>query len=202
MENPALEKIAKTIKNWWVPLVIGILLILLSIYVFQHPIANFVALAMFFSIMLILSGIASMAFAWVNRQAMHGWGWNFGGGVLEAILGFFLLSRPGITMVILTFLLGFWLLFRGAYLVSMAFEMKDYQLPNWGWVLTGGVLTTILAIMVIFKPAVGAIAISVWIGLGLLMSGIFTVVVALMLRRVKHAAIDVRDRVKEKFEED
>ena len=194
MNNP-IEAIGQRIKNWWVPVLIGVLLILMAIYVMANPVGSLLGLAMFFSIMLIASGLASMAFAWVNRNVMTGWGWNFGGGILELLLGVVLLNRPGATMAILTLLLGFWLIFRSAYGISMAFEMRDYRIKNWGMVLVGGIITGILALCVIFDPFAGAVVISIWIGLALLTSGMFTIFIGFTLRRIKLRINDAKDRV-------
>ena len=200
MDKNLVTQIGNTVKNWWVLLLVGVLLIILSVVVFMNPVANLLTLATFFSAMLVISGIASAWFSFQNRDALNGWGWNFGGGVLELVLGMVLLSHPGVTMVIMTFLLGFWLIFRGVYLISLAFEMRDYQLPNWGWVLFGGIITAVLAVIVILNPFAGAAAISVWISLGLLTAGLFTVFMSLMLRKAKGRLGDLRERVQERME--
>jgi len=47
------QKAASSVKNWWIYLIIGVFLILSSIYIFMTPLASFVSLALVFSIMML-----------------------------------------------------------------------------------------------------------------------------------------------------
>lgn len=191
MEN-ALQTTRAAVKNWWIPLLLGIGLIALGFWVFRNPGGTLLGLATFFTIMLFFSAIISIVFAVSNRETLQGWGWTLAGGVLELMIAFVLLRNPALAGLALNFLLGFWVMFRGITLVSLSFEMRDYDLANWGWVLVGGILASLLAFFILIDPLTGAVTIAVWAGLALIMAGIVNIFVSLMLRKVKLKVKDLK----------
>lgn len=183
MEN-AISKIGETLKYWWVGVLLGILFLLLGFWVLQSPIESFVTFAIYFAIAYIISGIGAMAFSISNRESLDGWGWQLAGGILELILGIALLANPGVSMVVLAFFVGFWLLFRGFSTISIAVELKRDGGKNWGWILFSGILTTILAFMVLLNPLYAVSTLSIFVGLALVMAGVAQIVIGLQVRKV------------------
>lgn len=183
MEN-AISKIGETLKYWWVGVLLGILFLLLGFWVLQSPVESFVTFAIYFAIIYIVSGIGAIAFSISNRESLDGWGWQLAGGILELILGIALLANPGASMIVLAFFVGFWLLFRGFSAISISFELKRDGVKNWGWILFSGVLTTILAFMVLVNPLYAVSTLSIFVGLALVMAGIAQIVIGFQIRKV------------------
>lgn len=183
MEN-VLSKIKKVIKHWWIGVLLGILFVLLGIWVIQTPIESFITFAIYFAIVYILGGIGAIVFSISNREALEGWGWQLAGGILQLVLGFALLANPGVSMVVLAFFVGFWLLFQGISTISIAVELKKEGQKNWGWVLFSGVLTAILAFMVLVNPLYAVSMLSIFIGLSLIMAGIAQILIGIEMKKV------------------
>ena len=190
MEN-ALSKISHVIKYWWVGVLLGILFLLLGIWVLQSPIESFVTFAIYFAITYIISGIGAIAFSISNREALDGWGWQLAGGILELIMGIALLANPGVSMIVLSFFVGFWLLFRGFSTISIALELKRDEAKNWGWTLFSGILTTILAFMVLLNPLYAVSTLSIFIGLSLIMAGVAQIMIGFQVRKVSKKVKEV-----------
>ena len=55
MNTSPLEAAAYSIKHWYLPLLIGLVLLLLGIYVFITPLASYLALSLIFSISFLVS---------------------------------------------------------------------------------------------------------------------------------------------------
>lgn len=195
MEHNVLRGAAKAVKNWWLLALLGICLVLLGFWVFRNPGGTLLGLATFFSIMLFISSISSIVFALTNRETMQGWGRNLAGGIFELLIAIVLLRNPLIAGLALNFLIGFWIMFRGINLISMGLELRNYGLENWGWVFGGGVLASILAFCILLDPLTGAVTVAVWAGMSLIMAGIFNIFVAMILRRVKLKAGEIKDFV-------
>jgi len=195
MEHNVLKGAAKAVKNWWILALLGVCLILLGIWVFRNPGGTLLGLATFFSIMLFISSISSIVFAITNRETLQGWGRNLAGGILELLIAIVLLRNPLVAGLALNFLIGFWVMFRGINLISMSLELRNYGLPNWGWIFGGGLLASILAFFILIDPFAGAVTIAVWAGMSLIMAGAFNIFVALTLRRVKLKAGEIKDFV-------
>lgn len=200
MTGEIINKASKAIQNWWLPLLLGIGLILLGFWVFRNPAGTLEGLALFFAIMLLVSSVASIIFSITNRDTLDGWGWNLAGGILELFIAVVLLNNPGVAVLALNFLIGFWVMFRGIMLISFATEMRDHQIQGWGWTLGGGILTAILAFCIFIDPLVGAISVAVLIGMALILAGILHVVVGLVLRKTKLRIREVRSDIREAFD--
>ena len=62
---------------------------------------------------MLVSGLFEIAFALANKKGISSWGWYLAGGIIDLILGIFLMASPGLSMEVLPFVLAFWIMFRG-----------------------------------------------------------------------------------------
>ena len=107
------ERISSAVKNWWVSLLLGLLYILIAICLMFTPMASYVALSLLFSVAMFVSGTLEILFAVSNRKHISSWGWYLAGGIIDLILGIYLMASPELSMTVLPFILAFWLMFRG-----------------------------------------------------------------------------------------
>jgi len=191
----AMSKVTHSVKNWWIFLVIGILMIIGAIWMFKTPIESFVGLTVFFSMLIFISGILTIIYAIGHRDEIENWGLYLGGGILDIIVGFILLKYPGVTMVLFSLFVGFWLLFRGIFMISSSFKMKKEGVHNWGWILVFGILTTIFAFFAIINPIVGASYLVFTLAFAFLLLGIGNIFISLQLRKVKGKVGDLKEDV-------
>ncbi len=175
----------KTIRNWWLLTVIGIGLVVLGIWVYKNPIENYVALSALFSAMIFVSGIMEVGFALSNRKIMKDWGWQLAGGLFDLIIGFVLITRPELSMLVLPIIFGIWLIFRGMIQVSRGFLLKQYQYAGWWWSVIGGILVIIFGFFVANNPLFGSITIVTWTSLSLIFLGILTVAFSFLVKRIQ-----------------
>ncbi len=191
MENlDAVKKeIQGNVRHWWVMLLIGVLFIGMSFYVFANPVASYVALAMFFAAIILVSGIFQLIFSIVNRENISGWGWQLTMGIIETFIGIALFSNFEITLQILPLYVGFWLMFRSFMLIGFSFEMKSHDVPNWGWYLAYGIVLIIFSWLIIIHPLLGGITIIIWTGTAFMVSGIIHVALSFKLKNVEKKLI-------------
>ena len=192
----AISKLSGAIKNWWVFLIIGVLLLIGSFWMFSSPVEAFVGLAGFFSALIFISGLFTVFFAFTNREDIDNFGLYLAGGVLDIIMGFILLKYPGLTIVLFSLFVGFWLLFRGIGTISIAFKIKKEEDSNWGWILFFGILTALFALLAIINPLIGASYLVYTLALALLFLGIANIYLALRLKKVKSGISDVKQNIK------
>jgi len=186
MENlkSTIEEIRTDIKNWWALLILGILFIGMGIFVFVHPLESYLTLAVFFAVTMLVSGIFQFWFAVSNRNEIEGWGWQLALSIMEIIIGVILMSNMGLTMVILPFYVGFWLLFRSFALIGFSFEMKSYKINDWGYYLALGILLVLLSWFIILNPLFGGLTIVTWTAVALIVAGITQIMLSLRLKKV------------------
>src|SRR5216684_2551730 len=114
MNTSPLEAAVNSIKHWYIPLIIGLVLILLGVYVFVTPLASYLTLSIVFSASFLVSGILQITFSIANSKELNSWGWYLAGGILYALFGILLVSRPEISITTLPFVVGFFVLFKSA----------------------------------------------------------------------------------------
>jgi uncharacterized membrane protein HdeD (DUF308 family) len=180
-----LDSISSTIKNWWWFIIKGILLIAAGIAIFSRPLEGYVGLSILFSIVIIGSGFTQIFFASANSNVIKGWGWTLVSGILDVVIGGYLLTFPAVTMATLPFILGFWLLFRSFFLMGIAFDLKNWGTQDWGWVLFGGILVTALGFLVLYYPGAGAISIIYVSGSAFVLAGVVNIYLSVKLKGVK-----------------
>ncbi|MBS1656627.1 MAG: DUF308 domain-containing protein [Bacteroidetes bacterium] len=179
------NSIKHEIKNWWWFLIVGLISLATGIIIFANPAATYIGLSFLFSLIMAGTGLSQIVFAVSERHSMKNWGWTLVSGILDFALGTFLMIFPFITMATLPFFVGFYLLFRGIYLIGASIELNSIGIKGWGWVLIGGIILFALAFLTLYYPAIGALGIITYSGYAFIVSGIFSIVLALQLRAVK-----------------
>jgi uncharacterized membrane protein HdeD (DUF308 family) len=147
----------------------GILTILLGILAIGSPFFFGTMVSMLVAFILIASGVAQTIYAFqagsLGRGIMK---FLFGG--LTVIVGIVMVGQPGLALVTLTMILGIYFLVDGLTTVVAAFHIKPKQ--GWGWLLFNGIVTLVLAWMIIGGwPVSGVWAIGILVGVRLLFSG-------------------------------
>jgi len=188
-----ISKVTGTVKNWWVFLIMGVLLLISAYWMFTTPVESFVGLASLFSALIFVSGLFSVFFALTNKEDIDNFGLYLAGGVLDVIIGFILLKYPGLTIVLFSMFIGFWLLFRGFNMISVAFKIKSAGDENWGWILVFGILIVIFAMMSIINPLIGASYLVYTLAFTLLLFGFANIALSLRLRRLKSTVKDLKE---------
>lgn len=135
-----IDKFKSTLKHWYVPLIIGILLILLGIISIMTPLATYVAISMFISVAFLFTGILQIVFAVSNRNDIDGWGWQLAAGIIYTLLGLYIVINPAITMVTLPFVIAFFTFIQAIFGIATAIEFQQIKLKGWGWMLFWAIL--------------------------------------------------------------
>jgi uncharacterized membrane protein HdeD (DUF308 family) len=183
--NTLSDAISSSVKNWWWFIIKGLLLITAGAAIFARPLEGYVGLSILFSIVILGVGLTQIFFSIGNSDLLKGWGWTFASGIIDVIIGIYLLSFPIVTMATLPYIVGFWLMFRSFYLIGSSFDLKTLGVPGWGWLLAGGILLLILAFGILYYPAAGAVSIIAYSGSAFFVAGIFNIVLAIKFRTIK-----------------
>jgi len=176
-------------KNWWLLLLKGIVLIVLSFLVFRHPVEALVGLSVFIGVALLLTGIFQIIAGFMVRGVDDNWGWRLAEGIIDVIFAIVLLSNPGVTAAVFPFIVGIWMIVYGVMIFSGSFKSKKEGDGNWWLSLLGGIITVLLGWFVMTDLFAGTLAITIWIGIGLLMLGIVNIVMSFHLKKL-NSAID------------
>jgi uncharacterized membrane protein HdeD (DUF308 family) len=173
--------------NWKILVTQGVIGVVFGIVAMIWPIASVITLVVVWGIFALVDGVGSI----VGAFRAEG-----GGaktllvviGVASILVGLYALIHPGLVLVVLTWVIGLWLILRAFWDVYAAFAYTDGGSARWLRVL-GAVLLGIAGIIIVTHPGTAALAFTVWIGLLALLWGVMLVVAGLMLRSAVHKAV-------------
>ncbi|MGI9545938.1 MAG: HdeD family acid-resistance protein [Flavobacteriaceae bacterium] len=199
----------RAIQYWWVYLVLGLLLIVLSVFVMSTPLESFLDLIALFSIYVFINGSCNISFAIATNKMLEDWGWHFAYGCLELIIGVLLLTYPGIDMITGPIILGLWLIFNAAFLMGISFELRKYGYRfgeiSWSVILYFSIILGILSIAILLTPHLGTMTVIGWISLALVVLGLANVILSFKLHYIRrysmNQAIQTKTFFRERIEE-
>ena len=194
-----LNTLINTIKHWYIPLVVGILFLALGIYIFTVPLETYVTLSILFSISFITSGLFEIFFSIQNSKALTGWGWYLVGGIFSLIMGVYLVNYPGISIVILPFIVGFTVMFRSFQLLGIAFDMKSLGILRWGNLAIASVLGIIFSFILLANPIFSGISIVTATALAFIFIGTALTILSFDLKNVKNMPNKISNTLKDKI---
>lgn len=201
MENLFLKSIKEVIKHWYIPLLVGIFFVIVSIVAFTSPESSLLTLSILFALSFLLGGTSEVVFSITNKSQLENWGWSLAFGLITAIVGFLLLIQPIVSLAIMAFYIGFVILFRSVGAISFAIDIKRYGSKNWGGLLVLGILGTLFSFILIWNPVFAGLGIVVLIALSFLLTGMFSIFLALQLRKLHKNSKVISERLKERYED-
>jgi len=108
------------------------------------------------------------------------WWATFIRGCVWILFGVVVFARPGISLVTLTFLFGFFALADGIVNVMSAVAAQEYE--NWWLVLLTGLSGILVGALTFFNPGATATTVLFFIALWAIVTGIVEIVAAVQLR--------------------
>ena len=163
------NEIQHSVKNWWASLLLGIVYIIVALWLMFAPLSSYVALSIVFSISMLISGILEILFAVSNRKGVPSWGWYIVGGIIDVILGIYLIAYPMV---------------RGFSSTGYSIDLKRYGTRDWGWYMAFGILAIICSLLILWQPAIGALYAVYMISFTFLIIGLFRVMLSFELKNL------------------
>jgi len=173
-------------RNWgWVALR-GVVAILFGLLTIVRPGITLSALLLLFGAFAIADGSFRLFSAFANRHDQPQWGALALGGALGIVAGVIVLVMPGVSGLVLLYIIAVWTIVTGAAEIAVAIELRKVITGEWALVLAG-VLSILFGAFLVARPAAGAIALAFWIGLYAVALGVMLLVLAFRLRHWDHA---------------
>jgi len=159
---------------------ISLLIILAGILAIALPAVAGIAVNVVVAWLLLLCGVAHLAFGW-HLRAFGGAIWQFLLGVVYIVIGVYMVTHPVAGLVTLTLALAIYLFAEGVLELILAFQMPDGR----GWLLLDGIVTLILALMIWRAwPSSTEWVIGTLVGISMIFSGSSRLMLSLAARSV------------------
>lgn len=196
-----LKTIKSTIKHWYIPLIVGLFFVIVSIVAFTSPQSSLLTLSILFALSFLFGGFSEIIFSIVNRHQMENWGWSLAFGIIPFIIGVSLVIHPTLSLSVMAFYIGFVVLFRSVAAISFALDVKRYGSKNWAILLGLGILGTIFSFILIWNPIFAGMSIVILVALSFLFTGLFSIFLALQLRELHKSSKKISAKLIERYDD-
>jgi uncharacterized membrane protein HdeD (DUF308 family) len=166
-------------SGWGWVLASGILGLLLGVFALFFPGLAILGAAIALGIGLIVQGALQIGVAWRAGTGSTGRGWLVAFGVLVLLAGILVLFRPGGGILVLTWGLILWFVIAGVHDLVVATSQREHRL----WNIVLGVLSLLVAFVLLVSPGTAVGVLALFIALGFLFRGAMEVGLALSMRR-------------------
>jgi uncharacterized membrane protein HdeD (DUF308 family) len=141
------DAVRRLASSWWLFLILGILWILFGMFVLSYNVGSLLALAVFAGVTFVMTGITQVLAA----SRVDSWRWLYlVGGALSIIAGVVAFIWPGSTLLVLSVILAWFLVFKG--IVDTVGALASIGRP-WWWVgLLLGIVEFLLGIWAVGYP--------------------------------------------------
>jgi len=183
-------------RYWWLLLAGGILFIGLGTWIICSPEKTYLSLSLLLAIGMLATGAFEALFSLFNLKRIKDWGWIFAGGLIDVLLGIYLLNYLLLTMVLMPMAIGIWMLFRGFMTVSSPVALRALGMSEWLLLVLTSMLLILPSIVILLDPFIGLVNVVMITGISFIISGIFRIFFSQQLRKLKTMHSKVKKRKK------
>src|SRR5262249_8249322 len=135
--------VSQLIRNWWIPVVRGVVGVLFGLLVFAYPRTAVEVFVYLFGAYALVDGFAALALAF---DVSRGRGWLALSGIAGIATGILTFLYPSTTAVALVYIVAAWAIVTGIFEIAGAFEWR--QMFSDAWLLgLSGVFSIILGVL-------------------------------------------------------
>jgi uncharacterized membrane protein HdeD (DUF308 family) len=170
-------------RGWWAIALRGLLAVIFGVAAFAWPGMTLRVLVFLFGAYALVDGAFAVAAALVGRKLDRPWWTLLLEGLIGIGAGMLIVVWPGITELVLLYLIAAWAVVTGAFAVMAAIRLRAEIRGEWVLALSGAV-TVVFGLALIIWPGAGALAVIWLIGAYELLFGTLLLALAFRLRAV------------------
>jgi uncharacterized membrane protein HdeD (DUF308 family) len=179
-----MDVVASLARNWWAVAVRGAAAIVFGVLTLVLPGISLAALILLFGAYALVSGVFTVAAALRRAGEEEPWWSLLVDGIVSIGAGLAALALPGLTALVLLYVIGAWAIVTGIFEIAGAVRLRRQITGEW-WLLLSGILSVVFGGLVVLAPGAGALALLLWIGVYSVALGALLVALAFRLRRLR-----------------
>ena len=187
--HPAAGDAAMLAHRWWAILVRGIAAIVFGVLTFVLPGVTLAVMVLLFGVYAFLDGIFAVVAAARGQNVGRSWWALVVEGILSIAAGVVTFAWPGLTALMLVYVIGAWAIVTGVLEVAEAVRLRK-QIRGEFWLALGGIVSILFGLAMFVFPAVGALAFVLWTGAYAIVFGVFLVALSMRLRKLRRVSHD------------
>ncbi|MBB72537.1 MAG: hypothetical protein CMF50_09090 [Legionellales bacterium] len=167
---------------WVGQLIRGLLAIIFGIALVAYPSLSLMIMIAIFGAFVFLNGLFAGIYALWHRKSDPSWGSHLIEGVIGIIIGLLVWFWPGLTGLILLYIIAAWAIATGIMQLVSAISLRKI-IRNAALLGVTGLLSLIFGVLVCVYPVTGAVTIAWIIGIYAIIIGLLLVMCALSTRK-------------------
>ena len=168
-------------RNWWMLAVRGVLAIIFGLIALFAPGIALLAFVYVFGVYALIDGIMALYIAIRERDSLSRWAWVLFEGLLSIIAGIVAFVYPGLTALVLLYIVAIWAVVTGIMEIVTAIAIRGFAAREWALGLAG-ILSIIFGIVLFIFPGAGLLSILWLVGIYGIVFGVLFIVRAFQMR--------------------
>jgi uncharacterized membrane protein HdeD (DUF308 family) len=178
-------------RTWWALLLRGVVAIVFGVFAFTHPGLSLNTLTLLFGAFVLIDGVGGVITAISGRGDSEHWGVLLLWSLISVAVGLVTLFVPTVTTLVLLFYIAIWAITTGVLQIVAAIRVRKEIEGEWR-LIAGGLISVAVGLVLLGRPAVGALAFIWLIGAYAFAFGTLLVILAFKVRAVKNR---IEDRI-------
>lgn len=174
-------------RNWWVLLIRGLVAIAFALFVWFRPGISLASLVLVFGAFVLVDGVLGVGTAFAGRREHEDWWMLLLWGLVGIGVGTLTVVAPGVTALALLFYIAIWAIGTGIMQIAAAIRLRK-EIENEWLLILAGLASVLFGVVLISRPAAGALALLWMVGVYAFLFGILMVMLGLRLKSLGAAA--------------
>lgn len=168
-------------RKWWTVLLRGLVAIAFGVLIWFQPGISLIALVLLFGAFSTMDGLLGVWTAIAGRKEHDHWVVLLIGGILGVCIGILTFIVPGLTALALLFYIAIWAVATGVLEIVAAIHLRKEIKGEW-WLILAGLASVLFGVLLMMRPAAGALAVLWLIATYALIFGVLLVMLAFKAR--------------------
>lgn len=178
-------------RTWWALLLRGVLAVVFGVYAFTHPALSLTTMTLLFGLYVLADGIGGVVTAIAGRTESENWTVLLLWSLMSVAIGLITLFAPSITTFVLLFYIAIWAITSGVLEIVAAIRVRKEIEGEWR-LIAGGLISVAVGLVLLARPAVGALAFIWLIGAYAFAFGVLLIILAFKVRGLRNR---IEDRI-------
>jgi len=170
-------------RNWWVLVLRGILGIVFGLIAYAMPGVTLGVLVLLFGAYALIDGVFAIVAAVKGKTEGLPWWALLVEGLLGVVAGLVTFAMPGITLIVLLYLVAGWAVVSGVFEILAAIRLRKEIEGEWALVV-GGVVSILLGVILVVAPRLGLLAVAWSVGTYAILFGILLLSLGFRLKKL------------------
>ena len=176
--------------KWWAIVLRGFIALIFGILTFIWPRISLTALVYLFGAFALVDGLFAVISAFNAPKGYRQWWVLLLEGIFGMVAGILSFVWPGITALVLLYLIAAWAIVTGIFEIAAAIRLRKEITGEW-FLALGGILSVLFGVLLFVWPSTGALAVLWLIAAYAVVFGLLLIALGFRLRALGGKQVEI-----------